>query len=499
MSRVITERSAPAYGWRVLSVTSLGVLLVAMGLSSVEVALPAVVRGTQAGPDAAPWLLLSSLLATTAGVLVLGRLADVVGRRPTYLTGLAVFSLASLLSAVAPSVEVLIGLRVVAGLAAAATITCTTPLLAAALPAHLRTTGLGLNITVVSVAQVAGPLAGGLLADQLGWQAVFWAFAPVGALALLWGMVVLERTPRPLNPAPFDVAGSVLSVLALTGLVLGLSLLGTRGASDPLVLGCATVALIAGPAFVRLQSRRAAPLVDPALFRDRARSLAYTAAFAMSASRYSVVLLLALYLQAARGEDASSAGLQVVPVAAGMLVAAPLAGRLNRRLDARVLATTGLVLSAAGLLALAVVLGPTAPYAPIGLALLAVGAGSGLFFPPNTDAIVGSAPPDRLGAANAVRSAVQNTGIVVGTALSLALVTSPLSAGDRQAAYAGTLGTLSENQLADVTGAYRVALVVLAAVTLAGAVASLLRRAPRAEVSPTASSTSPCSRTPRWR
>ena len=194
----------------------------------------------------------------------------------------------------------------------------------------------------------------------------------------------------------------------------------------------------------------------------------------MAAARFAVVLLLALYLQAARGQSASAAGLHVVPVALGMLVAAPLAGRLNRTLPARALSSTGLLLATGGLLALAAVLSPTSSYAPIGVALAAVGVGSGLFFPPNTDAIAGVAAPDRRGAANAVRSAVQNTGYVLGTAL--ALVTGPL-AQEKRAAYAGTLHALPGDRLALFTGAYRTTLVVLAVLTAAGAVASLLRTA----------------------
>ncbi len=194
----------------------------------------------------------------------------------------------------------------------------------------------------------------------------------------------------------------------------------------------------------------------------------------MAAARFAVVLLLALYLQAARGQSASAAGLHVVPVALGMLVAAPLAGRLNRTLSARALSSTGLLLATGGLLALAAVLSPTSSYAPIGVALAAVGVGSGLFFPPNTDAIAGVAAPDRRGAANAVRSAVQNTGYVLGTAL--ALVTGPL-AQEKRAAYAGTLHALPGDRLALFTGAYRTTLVVLAVLTAAGAVASLLRTA----------------------
>jgi EmrB/QacA subfamily drug resistance transporter len=480
MSAPSTERGdseQTRYAWRVLSVTSLGVLLTALNSSTLDVALPAVVRGIHAGPGAAGWLLLSYLLATTGGVLVLGRLADVVGRRPSYLAGLVLFTAASLGSGLAPDVGVLLALRVLAGLGAAAVITNTTPLITDAFPDRLRTLGLGFNVTAVSASQVGGPVVGGVVADQLGWRAVFWVFAPLGLVATAWAAATLRHVAAPARTEPFDVKGAMLSVLALSATVLGVSLGGIRGWSDPAVLACLLAALVLWPTFARLQARTTAPLVDLQLFTDRARTLAYAAAFAMSAARFAVVLLLALYLQAARGESASAAGLHVVPVALGMLVAAPLAGRLNRTLSARALSSTGLLLATGGLLALAALLSPTSSYAPIGVALAAVGVGSGLFFPPNTDALVGLAPPDRRGAANAVRSAVQNTGYVLGTALALALVTGPLVPQEKRAAYAGTLHALPGDRLALFTGAYRTTLVVLAVLTAAGAVASLLRTA----------------------
>jgi len=138
--------------------------------STLDVALPAVVRGIHAGPGAAGWLLLSYLLATTGGVLVLGRLADVVGRRPSYLAGLVLFTAASLGSGLAPDVGVLLALRVLAGLGAAAVITNTTPLITDALPDRLRTLGLGFNVTAVSASQVGAR-------SSAGWWPTSWGGA----------------------------------------------------------------------------------------------------------------------------------------------------------------------------------------------------------------------------------------------------------------------------------------------------------------------------------
>jgi len=445
--------------------------------STLDVALPAVVRGIHAGPGAAGWLLLSYLLATTGGVLVLGRLADVVGRRPSYLAGLVLFTAASLGSGLAPDVGVLLALRVLAGLGAAAVITNTTPLITDALPDRLRTLGLGFNVTAVSASQVGGPVVGGVVADQLGWRAVFWVFAPLGLVATAWAAATLRHVAAPARTEPFDVKDAMLSVLALSATVLGVSLRGIRGWGDPAVLACLLAALLLWPTFARLQARTTAPLVDLQLFTERARTLAYAAAFAMAAAQVR-------RCPAARAVPAGGPRRERQRRWSARRARGP--GHARRRsarrsaqlhLSARALSSTGLLLATGGLLALAAVLSPTSSYAPIGVALAAVGVGSGLFFPPNTDAIVGLAPPERRGAANAVRSAVQNTGYVLGTALAWALVTGPLVPQEKRAAYAGTLHALPGDRLALFTGAYRTTLVVLAVLTAAGAVASLLRTA----------------------
>jgi len=459
---------------RVLSVTSLGVLLTALNSSTLDVALPAVVRGIHAGPGAAGWLLLSYLLATT-GVLVLRRLADVVGRRPSYLAGLVLYTAASLGSGLAPDTGVLLALRVLAGLGAAAVITNTTRLITDAFPDRLRTLGLGFNVTAVSASQVGGPVVGGVVADQLAWRAVFWVFAPLGLVATAWAAATLRHVAAPARTEPLDVKGAMLSVLALSATVLGVSLGGIRGWGDPAVLACLLAALLLWPTFARLQARTTAPLVDLQLFHQAGanaglrRRVRYgggpvrrcPAARAVPAGGPRPERQRRWSARRTRGPGHArrrSAGrsAQPHPVRPRAVQHRTTAGHRWPARPGRSAEPDLVVRTDRGCAA-------------------AVGVGSGLFFPPNTDAIAGVAAPDRRGAANAVRSAVQNTGYVLGTAL--ALVTGPLVPQEKRAAYACTLHALPGDRLALFTGAYRTTLVVLAVLTAAGAVASLLRTA----------------------
>jgi EmrB/QacA subfamily drug resistance transporter len=472
-ARALSEQTR--YAWRVLSVTSLGNLLTGLNASTLDVGLPAVSRHFDATASQASWFLLSYMLVNTVLILLFGRLADLLGRRLLYVAGLGVFTAASLGCGLAPNPTWLIALRALQAVGAAAIITNTTAQLVDAFPRPLVGLALGLNVTVISAAKVAGPVVGGALVTTLGWRWVFLFNVPVGIVGLIWAMVILRSAPIADPDASFDVLGAALSVLWLAGVVIALS----QGSSDgwltaPVITSIA-VATVSFPLFLIVQSRRRDALVDLALFHDKERAMAFLATFLISIAQLALVLLVSLFLQAAQGLDGFSAGVRVMPLALGMMIAAPVAGRLAARVPARVLSTLGALLVAAGLLALVIRLSPTSGYMFIGGALLAVGVGNGFFLPSNTSTIMASVGPQARGVANGVRSMLQNTGGLVSTAMALAIVTSPLNPIEKRAAYAGTLSRLPSRDLSDLVGGYRVALLVLFALCLVGAAASMLR------------------------
>jgi EmrB/QacA subfamily drug resistance transporter len=469
------------YAWRVLSVTGIGVLLSGANTSTLDVALPAVARHFDATATEASWMLLSYMLVNTGLIVAFGRLADIVGRRRLYILGLALFTVAGLACGFAANAVELDVMRAVQAVGAASIVTNTTALLTDAFPPEILSLGLGLNVTIVSAAQVVGPLLGGMLVTTLGWRAVFWFNVPTGAVGLVWAMVSLRRSPRSGEPRePFDFVGAALSFAVLGALVLVLSEGGALGWTSAPVVAGAVVFAVAAPVFLAVQARRRYPLVDLRMFADRERSMAYLAAFLLALARFAVVLLVSLYLQAADGVDPFQAGLRVVPVAIGMMLASPVAGALAHRYGARLLSTGGLALTGAGLAGLAALLRPHLPYAVMALTLVVIGAGSGLFLTPNTSSIMASVPARRRGIANGIRSMLQNSGYVVSVALSLAIITSPLTAPAKRAAYAGTLSSLPGGTLHAFTAGCRAALLVLAAMTVAGMVASLRRNPPPA-------------------
>ncbi len=464
-----------SYAWVVFSVTSLGVLLTGLNASMLEVALPVVARHFHASATAATWILLSYLLASTVLILPFGRLADIIGRRRLYLAGLGLLTLAGLVAGWAPDVQVLIGARVAQAVGAASIMANTTALLTDAFIGPRLSFGLGMNVTVAGVGLVAGPALGGWLADSLGWHAVFWFNVPIGVLSLVWAATSLRDMARPVTREPFDLRGAVLALAVIGSFIFAIALGGTHGWTVWPVLLSIAIFVVGAPTLLLSQRRAPFPLIDLELFANRERAIAFAVTFVLALARFSLVLLVALYLQAAHGWTAQHTGLIIVPAAFGMMVASPFAARLARHFSARIVATAGLAITAGGLFYLSVQLDPHTGTAALTGALSAVGIGSGLFMTPNTSSIMASVTVGRRGVANGLRSMLQSVGTVTGTALCLAIVTRPLEPAEQSAAYAGTLSKLSAHTLPAFTSAYHQALLMLAVVTSAGALASLLR------------------------
>ncbi|HZB31873.1 MAG TPA: MFS transporter [Streptosporangiaceae bacterium] len=461
------------YHWRVLSVITLGSLLTGMNVSVLNVALPVVVRHFHAGAVASSWVLLSFMLVNTVVLVVCGRLADVFGRRETFLVGYTIFTLSCLALGFAPSIGVLLGLRVVQAVGFAMILANATAIITHVFPEHLLSQGMGFYISAISVAQVLGPSIGGFLADAAGWQWVFWFNVPFGVAATVWGAFALKKVPS--GPRePVDLIGSVLLLGWLGGLVLALSEAGALGWRSPLVVAGAAAFTLLSPFFWWRQRRTAYPLIDLRLYADAGFTLATVAAFVHMLARFGVVLVISLFFQSVWGEDATVAGLAVLPMPIAMMVAAPLAGALARWTSPRVVAVAGPVLTLIGLGVLLPALGPHVSYAAVATGLALVGAGSGIFLTANTTAILSGVPSAQLGVVNGMRLTVQNVGNTLGIALALSLIASTLDRAQRPLVYAGTVPNAS---LPDLLGGFHLAIAVMlamAALTVLAAVASLI-------------------------
>lgn len=450
-------------GIRVLGVTTLGLMFVIINGTSVNVALPAMSDYFGVQTSTADWFLLSFMLANTASILVFGRISDMLGRKRIYLVGLAIFVVLSALSALAPTAGILILLRTLQGIAAAAIFINTGALITDAFPPYLLAYGLGLNLTAAAVGNTIGPTVGGVLITVFGWQSIFLVNVPFGIAAIALGMRVLPTEEKQPDRGRFDYGGAVLSTLGLAGLLYGVNQISVRGITDPWVATSLIVGVLMLVAFGVLEAKIASPLVDVALVKDYARACAYGAAFFNSFCRAGVTVLIVLQQQLLGGRTAAEAGVVVMVLAIFMMIGSPLAGRLSATYSARTLSgigSVGLLVGTAGL-TLSVHAGSLVWFLPW---LAIAGFGIGCFTTANTTSIMAGIAPNRRATANGVRSLMFNSAQALGTTVALLLISA-----------AGVKSYASAVAGPEVQRGFEIAYVVLAVSAAAALVMSVAR------------------------
>src|SRR3954467_8925488 len=463
------------YKWWALSCTSLGMLLATINSGTLIIALPDLERALHTSILSLVWVILAYMIASTVLVLTAGRLADLFGRKTSYVAGFVVFGLASLGAGFSANGTELIVWRVIQGIGASFLFANAAALVTDAFPKEQLGLAMGTNTMVAVVGLVIGPVLGGLLV-ALSWHWVFWFNVPFGLLGGLWGALVLRELARRDTQRGYDIVGTVVYVVGLTGLVFGVSRGGISGWDDELVIVSLIAAVILLPLFVWIEHRGRAPMLDLSIFRNRLFAAATGAAFINGLSRFALLFVFVFYYQGVKGDDPILAGVKLSPMALGMLVASPLAGIWADRRGSRALAAWGMVVSA-GALAAMTTLGITTPYWQAALWLALVGIGSGMFNSPNTAAMMGTVPPQRRGIAAGARTMLQNTGAVLSIAFVLAIVTAAVPKNVLFQIFSGLASGLSDAQLHPFISNMHVALWVLAGTSGVGAVISLLRPA----------------------
>ncbi|HEY4427840.1 MAG TPA: MFS transporter [Solirubrobacteraceae bacterium] len=463
------------YKWWALSCTSLGMLLAATNSGTLIIALPDLERSLHTSLLALVWVILAYLIAATVLVLMAGRLSDLFGRKRAYVGGFLLFALASLGAGFSPNATVLILWRVLQGIGSAFLFANAAALVTDAFPREQLGLAMGANTMIAAVGLVLGPVLGGALV-AISWHWVFWFNVPFAVGGAVWGGLILRELAKPDSIRGYDVLGTTIFVLGFTGLVLGVSRGGISGWNDPIVVGGLVAAAVLLPAWVLIEKRSRAPMLDLKIFRNRLFAAASAAAFINGLARFALMFLFVFYFQGAQGDSPIEAGIRLIPLALGMLVASPIAGIYADRHGSRALAAIGMLVSAAGLAAMTT-LDVHTPYWQSGLWLLMVGVGSGMFNSPNTAAMMGTVPAYRRGVAAGARTLLQNTGAVLSIAFVLAIVTSAIPKATLFAIFSGLSKGLSPAKLEPFIANMHVALWVLAGTSLVGAAVCLLRPA----------------------
>jgi NTE family protein len=411
----------------VFVVTASGAFLASLDLSIVNVAFPALARSFPLASTATlAWVITAYVVVFAALLITAGRLADRYGRRRVFFTGVGAFAAGSALTALAPSVPLLIGGRVVQGVGAALLVPSSLALLLAACPPSRRSQTVAMWAGVGALAVAVGPSLGAALVTGAGWRSAFFINLPV-ALAAWWGgRAVLPRDDPAAAAGTPDYGGVALVTAALGALVLAITEGGSWGWTSPRVVAAAAVTATTGTAFVRRCARRSDPVLDLQLLRTRSFSVANAAMAVYAMGFFAVLLGSVLFLTGVWHYSVLEAGLAITPAPVVVAVVAGPAGRAAGRIGFRAVIATGATVFAAGLAWFALRLGTAPDFVGVWLpGMLVVGAGVGLAFPVLGAAAVSELPPTDF----AVGSAVNQTARQVGEALGVAIVVAILGAG----------------------------------------------------------------------
>ncbi|KUM84127.1 MULTISPECIES: MFS transporter [Streptomyces] len=408
--------------WTVLAVCCLSMFLVGLDTTIVNVGLPAIGRGLDVDTRGLEWIVDAYTLVLASLLISSGALADRFGRRRVFQCGLAAFGAASLVCALAPSAGVLIAARALQGIGASMLSPVALAIVVNAMPdPRERAQAIGIWASVFGLSMAAGPVTGGALLAGLGWRSLFWINAPVIAAALLLSAMFVPESRAP-RARRLDLPGQVLLTVVLA-VVVGVLIEGPRiGWTSPAGLAGYAGAAVATAAFVRVESRRREPLMDPRIFRSPVFSGAVLGAVAVFVALTMTLLLNTLYLQNTREWTPLAAGVATLPLAVGATVCAPWSGRMVGRTGPRLpLLLAGGFITAGGLCL--VRLTPHTSVFLLLAAYLLIGVGFGFANAPITNTAVNGLPPARAGVAGAITSTARQLGSALGIALAGGLVT----------------------------------------------------------------------------
>ncbi|HWE60180.1 MAG TPA: MFS transporter, partial [Chloroflexota bacterium] len=462
--------------WVVLALMGTASFMTTLDSSIVNIALPAIARSFAVPVSGAiEWTIIGYLVVMAATVLTLGRLADMIGRKPIFVAGLVIFTLGSALCGAAPSLGLLIAARCFQGLGAALIFAVNTAMVTLAFPARERGRALGINTILVALGVSAGPTIGGVITQFWTWRLIFYVNVPIGAVAALIAFIRLTERPRR-GQGRFDPAGALLLAVGLAALTLALSFSQAWGWGSLRLLVALLIAVGALVAAFVVERRVPDPVLSLTLLRQRVFGSATISFMLAMLALFAVSFMMPFYFEDLRGFDALKSGLLLTPLSLTLAVVAPISGTLADRFGSRWLAPSGLGIACLGLL-LVSQLTATSTLLDIIWRLVLTGIGQGLFQSPNTRALMSAAPRGEQGEASGILS----TARVIGQGLSVALA-GAVFAGAGGAVAGSILGThapLPASQVAALqhtfVGGFQAALRVCALCAAVGILTALVR------------------------
>jgi EmrB/QacA subfamily drug resistance transporter len=398
------------YKWWVLVTVSIGSFMALLDISLLMVSLPRLAGVFKTDSSVIGWVNIAYLITSQSLMLTLARIGDASGRRRVYVIGLALYTVGMMMCAMSQSIGQLITARAIQGIGAATSISLSTAIAVAVFPPRERGKALGILSGISSVGLVAGPMLGGVILDMLGWRALFYARLPVGIVGIVMALLIIKEQKDESTAFQFDLGGAVSLFGCLTSLLLFFTLAGKWGlfSAPVMLLGVSAILLLA--LFLRVELKAPQPIIDLGLFRNTAFTGATVSNVIQAAAMSAAVFLVPFYLVDGIGYSASMAGALMALIAAPFVLMYPLSGRLSDRMGTRLLPVSGMLVVCVALFFMSR-LGSASSGLAIAAGLCFLGAGQGIFQPPNNSAILGSVPKDRLGTASGIMSTTRQIGI----------------------------------------------------------------------------------------
>jgi EmrB/QacA subfamily drug resistance transporter len=381
----------------------------------VSTALPVIRVHLHAGLSGLEWTVNAYTLTFAVLLLSAAAVGERFGRRKIFVLGIALFTGASAVAALAPTIGVLVAARAVQGAGGAMIMPLSLTLLSAAVTPERRNAALGIWGAIGGAAVAIGPLVGGAVTTGWSWQYIFWLNVPIGVILipLAWWKLAESRG----RSSRLDPMGVGLVSVGLFGVVLGLVRGNGHGWTSSSVVGSFVVGAVALAGFIVWELRSDHPMLDIRLFRDRGFAAVNVTALLFSFGMFGSIFFLTQFLQTVQGLSPLAAGIRVLPWTAMVMVLAPIVGILAERWGGKPLVVTGLVFQAVGLTWLAAVTSPTTPYSSLLIPFVICGMGMTLFFVPLASLVLGMVPTSLEGIASGTNSAFRELGGVLGIAV----------------------------------------------------------------------------------
>ncbi|WMJ89113.1 MFS transporter [Anaerocolumna sp. MB42-C2] len=419
---------------------ALGTFMTCFDINAVNVALPLMQTAFHTTISVVEWVVVVYLLTLCSTQLTFGRISDLYGLKKVYISGFIGFTVSSLFCGISVNISMLIVFRIIEALSGSMMMATGSAIVTNSVLPENRGKALSVTSIAVAVATCAGPSLGGFLASCFGWSSIFFINIPLGIIGTLLALRNIQ-SDIPKAGVKFDTIGSILIMAALTLILFPLDMSGKATVNSITILVSLSLGIILLIGFLIYEKKCDHPILNLDLFKNRVFAASNFAATFFNMSEFIMVFLAPYYLQQQHMLSVSGSGLTMLPMSLMMMAIAPISGAISDKSDSRLISCAGLGILAAACLFFGSFQADT-PIIMLLLAFAVTGIGAGLFHTPNNSAVMGSAPAQSRGVAGATLGTMRNIGMVLGEAISAALLSSNVSYATTTLAAKGIQGTL---------------------------------------------------------